>query len=225
MASPFTAYFAGIGTVVIALAVGFGGALILTAPSPLQKEQKSAYEKKVEASRDKPVATANPEPSKPDVSPDILVPVSPVITAANAPTVSTTFSPPVPSAPWPGSQAPSQETQRAPDPGMLQPVVRPAPPVEAAAPATAPDQPALRPREAQNAERVIEPAGEWKKKGKREQVAQKKSQRKQTVEPATVGQATEPEDEVVETRTITTYAPEPRQAAPLGIFNLLLGGN
>lgn len=161
--------------------------------------------------------------SKPDVSPDILVPVSPVITAANAPTVSTTFSPPVPSAPWPGSQAPLQETQRAPDPGMLQPVVRPALSVEAAVPA--PDQPALRPREAQNAERVIEPAGEWKKKGKRGQVAQKKSQRKQTVEPATVGQATEPEEEVVETRTITTYAPEPRQAAPLGIFNLLLGGN
>ncbi len=30
MASPFTAYFAGIGTVVAALAVGFGGALMLS---------------------------------------------------------------------------------------------------------------------------------------------------------------------------------------------------
>ncbi len=48
MASPFAAYFAGIGTVAAALGVGFGGALFLTSPSPSQKEQRSAYEKKIE---------------------------------------------------------------------------------------------------------------------------------------------------------------------------------
>jgi hypothetical protein len=282
MASPFTAYFAGIGTVLIALAVGFGGALILTAPSPSQKEQKSAYEKKVEASRDKPVATVNPEPSKPDISPDILIPVSPVIAAANAPTVSTTFSP-LPSAPWPGSQAPSQETQRAPDPGMLQPVVRPAPPVEAAtsqppqpvtpaqsvtpaspaqtvatAPPAQPAAPASSAQPVANApsaqavapappmtksrsvetrgqrvielreQRVVEPGGQtapsdWKQQQKKDAFAQKKTQRKQIVVEQARPEPVDTDAAQVETRTITTYAPEPRPA-PLGIFNLLLGG-
>lgn len=215
MASPFTAYFAGIGTVVVALAVGFGGALVLTAPSPSQKEQKSAYERRVEAIREKPVA-ANPEPAN-AANAATSVPVSPVITSAMAPTVSTTFSPPLPSAPWPGS--PSQETRLAPDPGILQPVVRPAPPVEA----VAPDQPVAKPREPQRAERVIEPAGEWKKKGKREQVAQKKQQRRQIVEPTTDARAIDPEDDVIESRAVTTYERE-RPRAPFGIFNMLIDG-
>src|SRR5437868_1932618 len=100
MASPFTVYFAGIGTVVAALAVGFGGALMLTSPSPSQKEQRSAYEKRVDARFDskpeKPTEPANAEPSA-----AVSVPVSPNVAAALAPNVSTAFSPPAPPAPWP----------------------------------------------------------------------------------------------------------------------------
>jgi hypothetical protein len=225
MASPFTAYFAGIGTVAVALAVGFGGALMLTAPSPSQKEQKSAYEKRVEAAREKPAVAAHPEPA----NPDILVPVSPLIAAAKAPNVTTTFSSPIAPAPWPSTavetaqESSKQEPPKlAPDPGVLQTPVRPTPPVEAVAPA--PAQPVAK-------SRVIEPggqnvSGEWKKKEKRDAFAQKKLQRKQIVveqaRPEPVGEQAE---EVVETRTTTTYAPAPEPRAPLGIFNLLLGGN
>ena len=65
---------------------------------------------------------------------------------------------------------------------------------------------------------------EWKKKEKRDAFAQRKSQRKQIVVEQAKPEAAETETEEVETRTVTTYAPEPRPA-PLGIFNLLLGGN
>jgi hypothetical protein len=277
MASPFAAYFAGIGTVVAALAVGFGGGLFLTSPSPSQKEQRSAYEKRVDARFDsKPEKLTEPvnrEPSNPNPS----IPASPIITSALAPNVSTSFGSPVAPAPWPPAvQSTAQDTPKlAPDPGALQPPVRPVAPVEAATPAppaaaapparaiavappaqlvapapsaqpvanapaaqavapAPPAQPttksrpvesrgqrAIHPRE----QRVVEPGvqsspGDWKQQQKRDAFAQKKTQRKQIV----VEQVRpEPADEdLAETRAITTYAPEPRP--PLGIFNMLLGG-
>ena len=228
MASPFTAYFAGIGTVVAALAVGFGGALMLTAPSPSQKEQQSAYEKRVEAARaESKQKTVEPVNAPPSVNvqsnADVSVPVSPNITAATAPNVSTAFSSLNAPAPWPPAavQSTTQEPPKlAPDPGALQTPIRPAPPAEAAAP-TAP-QPVMKSRKAQaGGQQVVPP--EWKKNEKRDAFAQKKT-RKQIVvkqaEPAPID--AEQAEDVVETRTVTTYAPEPRP--PLGIFNLLLGG-
>jgi hypothetical protein len=228
MASPFAAYFAGIGTVAVALAVGFGGALMLTSPSPSQKEQKSAYEKRVEAARaeskpEKPAETVNAQPNVNVQSNTVgSVPVNPNITAATAPNV-TTFSPPASPAPWPPAAVQSttkEQPKLAPDSGVLQTPVRPAAPVEATAPVSA--QQVVKSREAQSGGQVVPP--EWKKKEKRDAFAQRKSQRKQIVVEQAKPEAAETETEEVETRTVTTYAPEPRPA-PLGIFNLLLGGN
>src|SRR5690349_14919520 len=112
MASPFTAYLAGVGTVIVALAVGFGGALVLVSSSTPEREQKSAYERRIEAARDKPVVvTAAPRDSEQAADP---VPMSPIMTAATSPTVSTNFSAPAAPAPWPVTQG----TQLAPDPGV-----------------------------------------------------------------------------------------------------------
>lgn len=249
MASPYAAYFAGIGTVVAALAVGFGGGLFLTSPSPSQKEQRSAYEKRVEArfesKREKPAEPANPE------SANTNTPVSPIMAAALAPDISTTFSPPAAPAPWPpaASEDTAQETPKlAPDPGALQPPLRPAAPLEAAAPpppvqaASVPAQSVAKSRSIEpNGQRVIEPSGQgtieargqnvpdnWKYKEKRNTFAQDSFAQKKTRKQIVVEQAkpapvdAEQAEDVVETRTITTYAPEPRP--PLGIFNLLLGG-
>ena len=225
MASPFTAYFAGIGTVAVALAVGFGGALMLTAPSPSQKEQKSAYEKRVEAARAESKSEKLAEPAKvqPNASvhlnTDASVPVSPNITAVTAPNLSTAFSPPAVPAPWPPAAVQStmqEQPKLAPDPGVLQTPVKPVAPAEAAAPAQ--PQLVVKPRETTG--QGVPPG--WKKKDRRDAYAQRKTQRKQIVVEQTKPEPAEAEE--VETRTVTTYAPEPRPA-PLGIFNLLLGGN
>jgi hypothetical protein len=204
MASPFAAYLAGIGTVVVALGVGFGGGLMLTSTSPSQKEQRPAYQKRVDAKfeyrPEKPAEPVNPQ------SVNMNTPVSPIMAAALAPTISTAFNPPAPPALWPPAiQSTAQETPTlAPDPGMRQLPVRPVAPVEA-----------------------VIPARDWKKKKEvRDAFAQRKTQRKQIAVEQTRPKLAdaEPAEGVVEKRTITTYAPEPRPA-PLGIFNMLLGGN
>lgn len=211
MVSPFTAYFAGIGTVVAALVLGFAGGYILTSPSPSQKEQASAFQKKIEVKPEKPAEPAGT---------NVAAAVSPNVTAAFAPNVSTAFSPPVAPAAWPSAtiQSTAQDPPKlAPDPGALQPPVRPAAPVEAAVPV--PAQPVAKSRDSEPAIAAGRASGGWKKKEKKEAFAQRKAQRRQIerTKPAPVdaGEA----EEVVETRSSTTYAPERRH--PLGIFNLL----
>jgi hypothetical protein len=215
MASPYTAYFAGMGTVVAALAIGFSTAVMLTSPLDSQKEQPTGFEKRA-AKPEKPA-----EPAAPPVAERRLdAPVSPLITAIQTPSIPTT----APSTPQPPAtnQSPQPAAQ---EPGMLQAPVRPAAPVEAAAPQAQPVAPSREAaRQDRLQERVIEPAtsgsGEWKKKEKRD-YAQKKQRR--PIEQARPAQQLE-EDVVVETRSTTGagYARE-RAPAPLGIFNLLLG--
>lgn len=214
MASPFTMYFAGMGTVVAALAVGFSTAVMMTSPLPSEKEQPSAFEKRNEAKTEKPAEPARaPEPARSAESAPEL-PVSPLITAIQTPTFSTVTAPAAPEPPSPPVTTGVSEPKLAPDPGMRQVPVRPGPPVEAAAPA--PAQPATASREVvRNPEPV---PGEWKKKEKRDYA---KKQRK-PIEQARPAPEVEEDDPVVETRAATGYAPEPRPA-PLGIFNLLMG--
>jgi hypothetical protein len=248
MASPYTMYFAGMGTVVAALAVGFSTAVMMTSPLPEQKEQPTGFEKRA-AKPEKPA-----EPAAPPVAERRLdAPVSPLITAIQTPAIATTASAPPASAPQPPpmNQSPQSAAQ---EPGMLQPPVRPAappqtaaapstqvtPPAPAAAPVAAPPpaqviapqpaQPAIRSREVvRNPDTTgsIDPVtGQWKKK---RDYAQKKQRR--PIEQTRPAREIEEEEVVetrgttgVETRSTTGYSSEPRAPAPLGIFNLLLGG-
>jgi hypothetical protein len=243
MASPYTMFFAGMGTVVAALAIGFSTAVMLTSPLPEQKEQPTGFEKRA-AKPEKPA-----EPAAPPVAERRLdAPVSPLITAIQTPMTSTTGSAPPASTPQPPAINQPTTQSVAQEPGMQQPPVRPAAPVQAAAPpstqvtppaqapapvaapppaqviAPQPVQPAMRSREVvRNPDSTgsIDPVtGQWKKKEKRD-YAQKRPRR--PIEQARPAQPLE-EDVVVETRSTTGsgYAPE-RAPAPLGIFNLLLG--
>jgi hypothetical protein len=243
MASPYTMFFAGMGTVVAALAIGFSTAVMLTSPLPEQKEQPTGFEKRA----GKPEKPA--EPAAPPVAERRLdAPVSPLITAIQTPMTSTTGSAPPASTPQPPAINQPTTQSVAQEPGMQQPPVRPAAPVQAAAPpstqvtppaqapapvaapppaqviAPQPVQPAMRSREVvrnPDSTSSIDPVtGQWKKKEKRD-YAQKRQRR--PIEQARPAQPLE-EDVVVETRSTTGsgYAPE-RAPAPLGIFNLLLG--
>jgi hypothetical protein len=239
MASPYTAYFAGMGTVVAALAIGFSTAVMMTSPLPSQKEQPTGLQKPAEAKPEKPTEPAR-SAETPAAAPSVAasdLPTSPLITATQTPPSQTP-------APWPVEQSTtgqaSGDAKLAPDPGMIQTPVRPAGPVQASAPAPV-QQPAAvekviapstqpvstlpaRTREAvRNPETTgsIDPVtGEWKKKEKRDGVAQKK-QRRQVIEQ-------QPEDDesdvvVIERSPTTGYSSEPR--SPLGIFDFLTGGS
>ena len=54
MASPFMIYFAGIGTVVAALGVGFGGGLFLTSTDPVKEGPRPKDRPEIVAKQDKP---------------------------------------------------------------------------------------------------------------------------------------------------------------------------
>jgi hypothetical protein len=242
MASPYTAYFAGMGTVVAALAIGFSTAVMMTSPLPSQKEQPSGLQKPAEAKPEKlaePARATEASAAAPAGAASGL-PMSPLITATQTPPSQTP-------APWPVEQSTttgqvSGDAKLAPDPGMIQTPVRPAGPVQVTAPAPSPVQqpvvvekviapstqpvsaPPVRTREAvRNPETtgsVDAVTGEWKKKEKRDGVAQKK-QRRPVIEQ-------QPEDDesdvvVIERSPTNGYSSEPR--SPLGIFDFLTGGS
>ena len=48
MVSPVTAYFAGIGTVVVAIGIGFSGGYMLSSTTPVDKEPAAAFAKRAE---------------------------------------------------------------------------------------------------------------------------------------------------------------------------------
>jgi hypothetical protein len=153
MASPYTAYFAGMGTVVAALAIGFSTAVMMTSPLPSQKEQPTGLQKPAEARTEKPaepVRTTEAPAAAPAVAASDL-PMSPLITAAQTPPSQTPALWPV--EPSTTGQA-SGDAKLAPEPGMIQTPVRPAGPVQASAPAStpAPVQPAA------ESEKVIPPS-------------------------------------------------------------------
>ena len=84
MASPAVVYFAGIGTVVTALALGFGSALMLVSTQPVQKEQPAAFAKReVIAVEQAPVVAApTAQPTEPA---DPLAGLAPPVTALPIP--------------------------------------------------------------------------------------------------------------------------------------------
>lgn len=189
MASPFTAYCAGMGTAAAALALGFSTAVMLTAgPSVSQREQPSNLQKRTET---EPPRAVNP-----------AVAASPVITAARTPMISTAFAAPPPL--WPPSARSttgqsSREPELAPDPGVRQIPVRPALRAEAAAAAA----PSANAREAVHNPDAA--AGEAKKKKKS---AQRKP-RHQLAE----------QQGFAETRAAGSYASEPRNPLGIfGLF-------
>ena len=109
MASPAIVYFAGIATVVAAVGVGFGGALIVTDTKPIHKEGPAAF-----AKRDQPVMVETPavaagvaseaQPATPAPTADV-VPV-PATTAEKV--VALNYAPPQPAAAVPANPVPEQ---------------------------------------------------------------------------------------------------------------------
>jgi len=197
MASPFTAYLAGMGTVVAALTLGFSTTLMLIGPATVQKEQPPALQKRADIRPVEPgPAIAGPQSA-----------ISPVITAAQTPIISTAFAVPPPL--WPPSARSttgqsSREPELAPDPGVRQIPVRPALSAEAAVTAA----PAANAREA-----VHNPdAAEAKKK-------KKSAQRKPR------GPLVDQQGFAVAGTRASGYAPERRAASSPGIFDILLGRN
>lgn len=199
--SPFTAFCAGMGTVVAALALGFSTAVMLTTGSSVsQKEPLPALQKRAETG---PVELRFVVADPPKAT-------SQLITAAQTPMISTAFAVPPPL--WPPSARSttgqsSREPALASDPGMRQIPARPAPPADAAALASA--QPAASAGDvAPGADTV---AGEVKKKKK---VVQRKPRH----------QLVDPQGYAVAGTRASGYAPD-RRTQSLGIFDLFLGDN
>jgi hypothetical protein len=139
MASPAVVYFAGIGTVVTALGIGFGSALMLVSTQPVQKEQPAAFAKReVIAVEQAPVVaapaaqraepadplaglgppvTALPIPKADDVSKALMQSPPPAVTAPAPAPVQTTATGPTPARTSPpGETAPVQAQKPAPPP-------------------------------------------------------------------------------------------------------------
>jgi hypothetical protein len=150
MASPAVVYFAGIGTVVTALGIGFGSALMLVSTQPVQKEQPAAFAKReVIAVEQAPVVAAAPAAQRPEPA-DPLAGLGPPVTALPIPKADDVSKalmqspPPAVAAPAP---APVQTTATGPAPARTSPpgetapvqAQKPAPPP--AAPSASKDQP------------------------------------------------------------------------------------
>jgi hypothetical protein len=169
--------------------------VVMLAPaSQMQKGQPAALAKGTDKAAE-PVLVVEPPAA-----------ISPLITAMQTPAISTVFSPQSVPAPWPRTVRPSaahEPPKLAPDPGMLQPPVRPAPPFEAAAREPVPETDGV--------------SNEEKKKA-REAYVQKK--RKRIADEARRAHA----EGALETRAARGYA-QRREQSPLGFFGLLFGGD
>jgi hypothetical protein len=87
MASPVVVYFAGIGTVVAALGVGFGSAIMLTSTTPVQKVPPAAFAKReqpLEPQVPAPAAVVAPAQAT-ESSDDVLAGLAPPLTASPVP--------------------------------------------------------------------------------------------------------------------------------------------
>ncbi len=136
MASPAVIYFAGISTVVAALGVGFGGALMLTSTAPVQKEPAAGFAKREQPAKlEQAQAPAAPQPAA--ASP-ALAAASPAPAAAPpAPVVAATTNEWVAPAvlPIPKAEEVAQALAAAPPPTLVTAAEPPVPPALAAAPA------------------------------------------------------------------------------------------
>jgi hypothetical protein len=130
MASPLTAYLAGMGTLAAVLALGMSTVVMLAPASQMQKGQPATLGRGTDRVAESALVVEPPAA------------ISPLITAMQTPAISTVFSPQSVPAPWPRTVRPSaahEPPKLAPDPGMLQQPVRPAAPFEAAGRETVPE--------------------------------------------------------------------------------------
>ena len=107
MASPATVYFAGIATVVAAIGVGFGGALIVTDTKPIHKEGPAAFAKRdqpvmVETPAVAPVVAAQAQPATPTPTED----VAPLTATTAEKVVALDYAPPQPAGAVPANPVP-----------------------------------------------------------------------------------------------------------------------
>jgi hypothetical protein len=87
MASPVVVYFAGIGTVVAALTIGFGSAIMLTNTTPVQKVPPAAFAKReqpLEPQAPAPVTAVAPAQAT-ESTDDRLAGLAPPLTASPVP--------------------------------------------------------------------------------------------------------------------------------------------
>jgi hypothetical protein len=85
MAAPATIFFAGVATVVAAMGVGFGGALVLTSTTPAHKEPAAAFARRDEPLKE-PKVVSRAEAAPTTVAPAPAPPVRPSAPAAAAST-------------------------------------------------------------------------------------------------------------------------------------------
>jgi hypothetical protein len=147
MASPVVVYFAGIGTVVAALGIGFGSAIMLTSTTPVQKVPPAAF-----AKREQPVEPQTPAPAPAAVAPapvadspdDGLTGLAPPLTASPVPKAAA-VTPALALNPPPADAAPAPAAAE---------TVRPA---QTARPVATPDETAVKTKEPRQEKDVIAP--------------------------------------------------------------------
>jgi hypothetical protein len=219
MATPAALYFAGIGTVVGALSLGFVGALALVSTQPVHKEPPAAFAKRDPV----PVSPAPIQAAAPETTEQASAPVRtssfeivPAPPTKVEEVAGLQFAPPQLHAPV----APAARTI-APDPAPTR-VVTPAPEVKPVAPKAVPSpvQPA--------ATEIIKPEPKVKQERRKPTaVAEKKEPaRKQYVE-RRKKQIEVPDDDDDEPIRTTSFASErsSRGGGGESIFGFLFGGN
>jgi hypothetical protein len=133
MAAPVVVYFAGIGTVVAALSIGFGSALMLTSTTPVQKVPPAAF-----AKREQPV-----EPQAPAPAPVAVVAPAQAQATESSGDLLGGLAPPLTASPVPKAEAVTRALALNPPPADAAPAptatetIRP---VQAARPVATPDE-------------------------------------------------------------------------------------
>jgi hypothetical protein len=82
MATPATIFFAGVATVVAAMGVGFGGALVLTSTTPAHKEPPAAFAKRDEPLQEPKVVSKGAAPTTVAAAPAPALSTSPAALAS-----------------------------------------------------------------------------------------------------------------------------------------------
>src|SRR5215213_4782772 len=128
MATPATLYFAGIGTVVGAISLGFAGAMVLTSTQPVQKAPPAGFAKREQPVEVQVVAPAKAETTGQSPARTASFEIVPATPTKVEEVVGLQFAPPQPQTndtPAPRTIAPDTTPTRAATPAV-QPPVEPA---------------------------------------------------------------------------------------------------
>ena len=209
MATPAALYFAGIGTVVGAISLGFAGAMVLTSTQPVQKAPPSGF-----AKREQPIEV------------QVVAPAQTVGTTGQAPARTASFEI-VPATPTKVEEVvglkfapPQPQTNDAPAPRTIAPDPTP---TRAATPAVQPPvEPAVKPPSDKPASDAVKSERKLKKHPKPTAVAEKKeSARKQYVERRKKQVDMDNDDD--EPIRATAFASERPSRSGEGFFSFLFG--